>query len=250
MKEQLPSFDQRVLDSLRAGSPPPPEARARVRARLEAAIPAMRGRGSRSGGAGPGGLSSAARALAVGAFVAGGLTGAAAQALWATPPAPRVVYVDRVAPSLSTETAVRAPAEQAEPPARAVATAARAALLAAPTARPRGRPDPEARPSQLSAERILLDDARAALVQGEPERSLDRLERHRREFPGGVLSEERDAMQIEALARAGRFEQARARADEFLRRAPSSLFRSTVDAAMAAAPPSPPIPAEVHGPLR
>ncbi|HEY6461482.1 MAG TPA: hypothetical protein VIY73_15050, partial [Polyangiaceae bacterium] len=85
--------------------------------------------------------------------------------------------------------------------------------------------------SQLSAERMLLDEARAALVQGNPTVALDRLQRHRRTFASPVLGEERDAMEVEALARAGRVPEAQARADAFRRHYPRSLFLPTVESA-------------------
>jgi hypothetical protein len=97
------------------------------------------------------------------------------------------------------------------------------------------RPAPSAA-SQLGAERTLLDGARAALVQGDAAGALALLERHRRSFPSAILGEERDAMQVEALVKAGRYDEARARAEAFRKRAPDSLFLATVDSAVASIP--------------
>jgi outer membrane protein assembly factor BamD (BamD/ComL family) len=91
-------------------------------------------------------------------------------------------------------------------------------------------------PSQFAAERQLLDEARDALVKGDPERALDRVETHRRRFLNPLLAEERDAMEIEALARAGRLAEARARADQFQKRSPDSLFLPTVQSAVESNP--------------
>jgi hypothetical protein len=90
--------------------------------------------------------------------------------------------------------------------------------------------------SRLTEERILLDEARQALIQGEPERSLGRLDLHRTRFTDGLLAEERDAMQVEALVRAGRYDDARKRAGDFRSRLPGSLFLPTVESAIASIP--------------
>ncbi|MBV9949585.1 MAG: hypothetical protein JOZ69_22275 [Myxococcales bacterium] len=266
MSERWPPWSGDWTDWLRVVPPAPAEARARVRARLEAVIPAMRGgrsggggtAGSGRGGAGLPTLGGPAAALAT--FVGGGLVGAALYAGLAPRPPVRVAYIDRPVPLAgavaaavrpssasplagSGETGDRDEAASAplaagrqptpEAPAADCATAAPAA--AAPGRAAKGpvplHPSARAR-SQLSLERLLLDDARVALVQGEPERSLAELGRHRREFPGGVLAEERDAMEVEALVRAGRLAEARTRAEEFEARRGGSLFGASVAAAL------------------
>ena len=62
------------------------------------------------------------------------------------------------------------------------------------------------------------------------------VQRHRRTFVSPILGEERDAMEVEALVKAGRYEDARARADAFRSRTPNSLFLATVEAAVASIP--------------
>jgi hypothetical protein len=88
----------------------------------------------------------------------------------------------------------------------------------------------------LGRERAVLDPARAALAAGEPARALERANRHLREFPGGILSEEREAIAINALVRLGKFGQATRRATAFRARYPRSLLTHSVDAAVAAVP--------------
>jgi outer membrane protein assembly factor BamD (BamD/ComL family) len=83
---------------------------------------------------------------------------------------------------------------------------------------------------------MLLDEARAALVQGDASRALERLDQHQTHFPDGLLAEERDAMQVQALVRAERYDEARARAATFRARSPSSLFLSTVESAIGSIP--------------
>jgi outer membrane protein assembly factor BamD (BamD/ComL family) len=138
--------------------------------------------------------------------------------------APRTVYVDRIVPLPS-----------AAPAAPATATAAIEAIPAPSAAQAASAGQP-GRGSQLSAERILLDEARAALAQGDSARALDRLERHRRTFQVPLLAEERDAMWVQALVKAGRYDEARAHASAFRKRSPDSLFSSVVDSAIDSIP--------------
>jgi outer membrane protein assembly factor BamD (BamD/ComL family) len=83
---------------------------------------------------------------------------------------------------------------------------------------------------------MLLDEARAGLVQGEPSRALERLNAHQHRYPTGLLAEERDAMMVEALVRAGHYAAARQAADAFRTRAPNSLFLPTIESAVASIP--------------
>ncbi len=85
----------------------------------------------------------------------------------------------------------------------------------------------------LGRERALLDQARAALVGGDPGRALAALDRHRRLFPDGRLEEERDVLRVRALLAAGRAKEARAEAGRFLLKHPASLFRPAVEEAIA-----------------
>jgi hypothetical protein len=198
--------DPRLLAVLRDAGPVPEGARKRVRAKLAAVVPGMNpGRGGTGGGAGPstpaaaGSVASGALripAAIVAAFVVGGASGFALHAALNTPAPPRVVFLDRVVPGPS----------------------------AAPTTDP--APGPSA----------LLDEARAGLVAGDPASALKRLEEHQHRFLNPLLAEERDAMWIEALVRAGRTDEARRRADAFRRKYPGSLFLPTVDSAVGTNP--------------
>jgi len=51
-----------------------------------------------------------------------------------------------------------------------------------------------------------------------------------------VLGEERDALTVEALVGAGRYDEARSLADAFHRRSPDSLFTTTVSSAIRSIP--------------
>src|SRR5262249_40843183 len=88
-----------------------------------------------------------------------------------------------------------------------------------------------ARTSTLGQERIILEEARRRLIQRDARGALGVLDRHERGFPHGQLAEERDSLRVRALAESGQPERARARAAEFRRRYPQSLFLPAVDAA-------------------
>jgi hypothetical protein len=232
MSEPNSPVDPRDLDLLRSDPPADPAARARVRSRLTAVFPMGAGGPSTTGGEGPaergapphpgtGGLFASYGTNAI-AFIIGGAVGAALYAGLAKPPAPRVVYIDRPAPP---------PALSVAPP----ATASNAEVQEVPVA---ATPAPRAatskgHASQLSAERLILEEARNAITQGDTRRGLDQLERHRRLFPNPLLAEERDALQVQALVKAGRYDEARASADSFRKRASDSIFMPMVDAAIA-----------------
>ncbi len=236
VNEPMSPLDPRLLDALRADRPAPADARGRVRARLEAIVPEMRQTprgGSGSGSAGALG----SRTTAIAAFLIGGATGAALlSALTGARPA-RVVYVDRVAPSVTVAAAsVTAPPNNEG---SAVSPLLDGEMTGSDTMASRSRPTqgaPASRASRLAAERRLLDEARSALLAGEPARAVERLDRHRVHFPDGLLVEERDAMRVEALVKASRYDEARSLGSAFRARWPASLFLATVDSAIASIP--------------
>jgi hypothetical protein len=219
VSESIPPLNPALRGPLREAEPAPAAVRARARERLLTAVAALGGGGYGGGQTGGGGaigggtlggpagrtgLPGASGIVAI-AFVLGGMVGAALYATLAPQPAPHIVYLDRVA----------APAAATPEPAAATATSEAAATASAP---PPPSAATTAHVSQLSAERILLDEARAALAQGDPARAIDRLERHHRTFPAPLLAEERDAMWIQALVKAGQYDDARARAATFRKR--------------------------------
>ncbi len=69
---------------------------------------------------------------------------------------------------------------------------------------------------------MLVDDADTALRSGKPERALAIVREIEQRCSGGVLVQERERIAIEALAKAGRVDQARARARAFEARFPTS----------------------------
>jgi hypothetical protein len=117
--------------------------------------------------------------------------------------------------------AMHDPASVATSPAPAPALSPSPAQRAsAPSASPSGTSAP---PSELS----LLGEAQS-LLQRDPARALETTDEHRRSYPRGAYSEEREALAIDALRRLGRHGEAAARARAFLQSYPSSPHRERI----------------------
>ena len=117
-------------------------------------------------------------------------------------------------------------------PAPAADTQARRAIAATPiSAEPSAQEVAQGpRGAMLTEELGVLDRARLALAGGDARRALDELETYERRFPGGRLQLEAEVMRIDALAKVGRKEAARLRAEAFLRRHPNSVLTTRVRA--------------------
>jgi hypothetical protein len=87
---------------------------------------------------------------------------------------------------------------------------------------------PPPQPARAETEVALLGRARQALADEDPRRALALLRRHERAWPDGELVQEREVLTIQALARTGASEAARARAARFLARFPGSTLADTV----------------------
>jgi len=223
-----------VLRAGRAEGPSPHEKRAlwtAIAAQSALAIPAASAQtatNAASAGAGAGATSAGGTSLGVkSALVAialGGGVFATARA-WppASPPPPGIV--------------VASPAAQPAPPAPPSATLPPTETASAPRtaparpARPQIAHDLAARepaPSRLAAEGRAVVEAKRALRAGDAASALRLLEAADRAFPDGALEQEREALAIEALDRAGQREAARARAQAFLRAYPTSPHATNV----------------------
>ncbi|MBL9113091.1 MAG: hypothetical protein JNM74_27635 [Myxococcales bacterium] len=106
-----------------------------------------------------------------------------------------------------------------------------AASVAPPPSKPSATPSRAAGGSDLSAERAVLDVARTALGRGDPAHALASTDEHARRFPRGALSEEREAIAVQALAQSGRADEARSRALRFKKDHPESILLPAVLAA-------------------
>jgi hypothetical protein len=241
------------LDTLRAlgtGSEPPAEAKERVAgvlfAALDAAAAATAAAAIAKHPVAPASVHPVAASLlggiagtkvlavAAGIWLVGGITGAALYR-GLRPQELRVVYVDRpiasgaqVSPSALSATATARPAPVAS-----------SAVIAAPSngienrlAEQTGASAAPQGGSELARERALLDVARADAAQGEPEQVLAVVAQHRRQFPRGRLTEEREALAIRALLSLGRTGEARQRAQTFRAAYPNSFLIPALESAL------------------
>jgi hypothetical protein len=168
---------------------------------------------------GTGALVKAGLAVIGGAIVAGGLW-------FATRPSVEP------APQKPTPPAAPAPAapEAANPPAVVPPSATEAPSAAEPEApvtadKPKSAAAPKPAPVP---EDVLLEQARRALGS-DPKRALSLSREHEASYPGGVLTQEREVIAIEALRRLGRTDEAARRLERFERLFPKSAHRRKLE---------------------
>lgn len=187
--------------------------------------------------------------LVLASVLGGAVIGALAHAQWREP---RVVVIERqaAAPPISVTTSGTGTAT--ETVSDAAAPFAERPREGGPTGRPEVRPSagphsqhpsPEASPARtpstsappkdaaLARERTLLDMARTALSRGDAAAALDATNTHAREFSTSQLSEEREALAIQALAFSQRLGEARQRASIFRANFPRSVLLPIVEEA-------------------
>ncbi|MEA2753386.1 MAG: hypothetical protein QOI41_7529 [Myxococcales bacterium] len=205
--------------------------RARMRSRLMNALPPPDGGGGGDdpgpqGGSGGGSSLPKAPLWVVAAALA---IGGAAGMLVPRAPVERIVVVpapptsaSSVAPSIAIALAPSLPAIDAKDlPSLPSAAPADAAAGSGTT---RNGDD-------LAAERAALDVARTALGRGDGKNALVACDDHARRFPRGALSEEREAIAVQALVLEHRPDDARARAERFRKTHPRSILLPAVLAA-------------------
>ena len=155
--------------------------------------------------------------LAAGTFVFG-----ATVATIATRALAPVIAPQAVTPPLATPapTAIVAPPPEAPPSANAppVVSATEGARPRPPAA------SAESVPSTLAREGEIIEMGRAALARGRPADALGAADEHKRMFPRGRLTEEREELAIRALRAAGRSDEANSRAALFLKAYPASIY--------------------------
>jgi hypothetical protein len=103
-----------------------------------------------------------------------------------------------------------------------------ATVAPAPAPPPAPAPDREA-PAAAPSQADLLAQAWQALGKNDPTATLQLLDTDRRLHPDGALSEEREAMHVQALAAAGHMVEARTEAEAFRARYPHSVHRAAID---------------------
>jgi hypothetical protein len=149
-------------------------------------------------------------------------------------PEVRTVYV--TAPAASRETAPAASTSVAttaipDVPVTSLPNVAspRSSAPAAAVAPAASAAEPKSRDTDLSAERAIIERARAALARGDGAGALTAVEQHEREFAKGQLVEEREVLAVQALVTAGRVQEAAERGARFRKAFPSSLLLPLVD---------------------
>lgn len=171
--------------------------------------------------------------LAAAAFALAGLAAAGSGVFKAPDSAPPVVPVAKPIAAPRPRASVAPVVPTAEPRAEAPLDAFPSAV--APQPRPRVvAPPPSAsadagvpsRARQYAIELALLEPARSGVARGDFAGALAAVQRHRLEFPGGQLAEERSALQVRALYGLGKLAEAEAAAAAFRQRYPRSALLS------------------------
>jgi hypothetical protein len=133
-------------------------------------------------------------------------------------------------PALPPEIVVEAPTPAVEAPKVETPQAAPRTTAAQPTATP-SVATPESPPvSSVTPppnESQLLGAAQSALAS-DPNRALQLTAEHRRAFPSGAFTQEREVIEIDALYRLGRKAEAERRATQFMARNPGSSYARRV----------------------
>lgn len=129
--------------------------------------------------------------------------------------------------------AVTAPAVAPRPTTAHVAAPLEPVRSAEDMAPPSAAPGPKVESratsaSVLAAELGALDVVRARLSNGDATGALAKLDDYSRSYPRGRLVLEAEVLRIDALSRAGQRDQARRRAEAFLRRHPNSVLATRV----------------------
>ncbi|HWZ92867.1 MAG TPA: hypothetical protein VNW92_28575 [Polyangiaceae bacterium] len=181
-------------------------------------------------------LSAAFRAHRVGfiaSFGLGAIFGGGMYAAARRPEPARIVYVDRpVVPAASPVPSAPSTAPRpSEPPASAQSVPASSATVLAPVVSAE-----RSSPASLAEQQALLDVARSAFARSDYAATLDALSSHFRRYPKSLLGEEREALEIKALAASGRDAEAKARAARFKAQFPQSLLMPSVNDSIGAIP--------------
>jgi TolA-binding protein len=121
-------------------------------------------------------------------------------------------------------TVVPAPVKAAPVPAPPSDPVKESAAPAAPPAEPATKrsPVPSRSADNLAREVAILSRASSELRAGRPAAALKALDEHQREFPSGVLSQERTAARIQALCALGRMNEAKSELAKLARTSPQS----------------------------
>ena len=221
--EELPEDVANLLEDARELRGPSDAVRETMRGRLLAALPPgpIGGGDGASGGAGSSFFPRIPAWIAAATFAAGVAAGVGLRP--AVAPAGTVTVVGQ--PNLTVSVT-----QAHEPSAVPTLAATDFPLVASSKPMPAASVAAHASPptSDLAAERAVLDVARTALGRGDADNALSAATEHAKKFPRGALSEEREAIAVQALAAGGRKGEARARAERFKKAHPESILLPAV----------------------
>ena len=224
-QEPLPQDLADLLGSERR-APPEPAARARVAARLATSLAMLPHDAPVARATSPVSRAFRAGPLAIAAtFVLGAASGAAAMLVLRPSDHARVLEAP-VPPSTASRPAAPVPSVTRIPPAPPIVASA------APSSTAR----PAASTSSIALEQAILDTARVALGREDAAAALAATATHARRFPRGQLSEEREAIAIQALVLLHRDADAHARADAFAHAYPDSALMPAIQEALGSLP--------------
>lgn len=99
--------------------------------------------------------------------------------------------------------------------------------IVTPALDPRGPAEPAPAAERAESEAMFLRRAQSTLA-ADPVRALQMLQEHPTRYPRAILVQEREVMTIDALARLGRVDEARARAKAFVAQHPRSAHESRI----------------------
>jgi len=229
------NFDEELAQLRADVAVPDEDATRRIAARLSRSIgaPAVA-----SGTPSPHGFPRFRSLQLVTSFVVGGIVGAG---LYGALRAPRVerVYVQRPPAPSQPMVSSAAPFSSAAPVTSAVLAVPPLAPPPLSSARSTALASASAagdRSASLAEQQALLDIARAAFARADYSATLRTLDSHSARFPKSVLAEEREALQIKALAASARLPEARSLAARFQARHPQSLLLPSIKDSVGAIP--------------
>lgn len=93
-------------------------------------------------------------------------------------------------------------------------------------------PPPAPVQDRLAEERQIVERARRALSAGDSSSAMAEVQRHAQRFPRGMLSEEREALRIRAVAQMGDKTRAKRMYEQFRKRFARSIFVDSIEAAL------------------
>ncbi len=203
MTELPPPELAALFDAERAAPAASAAARTAMRARLVAAVAHVP-----LGAAAAAGLGAAGKTLAVIALAVGVGAGTVAVVKHRDAATPAAVIAAPPPPATVTVTPLPPPTE-----------AAPAAVEPVP---------PPAKPRAVPSQATLVEQAWSEITAGDPARALDLVREDERAHPDGALREEREAIDVVALAKLHRLADARAAAARFADRYPDSVHRALI----------------------